>query len=197
MDATRLIPRYRLWISWFTAYANITGQIAVTAAIDYSLALFILAAAYVGSDGAFVITVPKTLGVYWASLIVQGLINTFGTRTIGYFNMVSVYWSVGGVLVIIVAILAKTENKHTASFAFGDFENLTGWSSANAWLLGLLQAAYTITGFDSSAHLSEETKNSAVAVPAGKLSHSYLRILLIMQVSLVQYFLQGLQAWST
>ena len=35
--------------------------------------------------------------------------------------------------------------------------------------LGLLHAVYTITGFDASAHTSEETRNAQVEVPKGMI----------------------------
>ena len=39
----------------------------------------------------------------------------------------------------------------------------TGW----AFLLGLLLPIYTITGYDASAHTSEETLDAARSVPRG------------------------------
>mgnify|MGYP003694131827 CR=1 FL=1 len=38
-----------------------------------------------------------------------------------------------------------------------------------AFLLGLLLPAYTVTGFDASAHTSEETRSAAVNVPKGMI----------------------------
>ena len=38
-----------------------------------------------------------------------------------------------------------------------------------AFLLGLLLPAYTVTGFDASAHTSEETRQAAVNVPKGMI----------------------------
>ena len=38
------------------------------------------------------------------------------------------------------------------------------------FLLGLLLPAYTITGFDASAHTSEETVNAAAHVPRGMIN---------------------------
>ena len=48
-------------------------------------------------------------------------------------------------------------------------KNLTGWSGPIAGIyvfaLGLLLAQYTITGFDASAHVSEETHGAAPKRP--------------------------------
>jgi amino acid transporter len=59
------------------------------------------------------------------------------------------------------------------------FENFTGDAGGAVWpthgglvtatLLGLLWPIYTVTGFDASAHTSEETVHAAVNVPRGML----------------------------
>jgi amino acid transporter len=48
------------------------------------------------------------------------------------------------------------------------FVNQTGWSSTlYVVLLGLLLAQYTFTGYDASAHMTEETRSADVAGPRG------------------------------
>jgi amino acid transporter len=51
---------------------------------------------------------------------------------------------------------------------FSHIVNNTGWSSTfYVLLLGLLLAQYTLTGFDASAHMTEETHNAARSGPRG------------------------------
>jgi amino acid transporter len=51
---------------------------------------------------------------------------------------------------------------------FTYFNNNTGWTSpAYVVLVGLLQAQFTLTGYDSSAHMSEETHNAEISGPVG------------------------------
>jgi len=149
-------------------WINLFVQLAVTAAIDFSCALLILAMAVIGSDGVYV---PKTihkLAVYWLLLLCHAGINCFGGRTLHYANQVDVFWIAGGTVVIIIVLLVKTEHKNDASFVFGGFSNGTGWSSDGfAWLLGLLQSCYTLTGFDAAGHVSEETADAASSAPWG------------------------------
>ena len=79
----------------------------------------------------------------------------------------------GWVQVIVVAIvglaLIVVPGKHqSASFVFGPFVNNTGWGSGlSVSLLGLLLAQYTLTGFDASAHMTEETHDAARSGPRG------------------------------
>jgi amino acid transporter len=72
-------------------------------------------------------------------------------------------------VLIIVAVLAFVPSKHqSAGFVFGHFVNNTGWGSTfYVALLGLLLAQYTFTGYDASAHMTEETHEAAVAGPKG------------------------------
>jgi len=56
----------------------------------------------------------------------------------------------------------------SASYVFGSTVNNTGWHSLfYVLLLGLLLAQYTFTGYDASAHMTEETRNAAISGPRG------------------------------
>src|SRR6185503_7617755 len=101
-------------------------------------------------------------------LFVHGLMNQFGIKLVALLNDISVWWHVVGVL-IIVAVLAFVPSKHaSASYVFSHIVNNTGWSSTfYVLLLGLLLAQYTLTGYDASAHMTEETHNAARSGPRG------------------------------
>jgi amino acid transporter len=64
-----------------------------------------------------------------------------------------------------VAVYGISEVLHL--FGKGDFTLSSGWYIFG---LGLLLPIYTITGYDASAHTSEETKHAAVSVPRGMVS---------------------------
>jgi amino acid transporter len=79
-----------------------------------------------------------------------------------------VWWHLIGVLVIVGVLVFVPDHHQPASFVFGHFANETGWGSAPyVFLLGLLVAQYTLTGYDASAHMTEETRNAAKAGPRG------------------------------
>ena len=42
-------------------------------------------------------------------------------------------------------------------------------------MLGLLLAQYTFTGYDASAHMTEETRDAAMAGPRGSSPRSWCR----------------------
>ena len=155
--------------SWFTGWFNLLGQVAVTAGVDFGFALFFtaflnLTAGYPSTPGYVVI-------VYAGILVVHGLLNTFGVRVVAFLSDVSVWWHVLGVAVI-AAVLAFVPSHHaTASFVFTKFVNNTGFGPKwYVFLIGLLMAQYTFTGYDASAHMSEETRGAQLAAPRGIIS---------------------------
>jgi amino acid transporter len=166
--SAKLAPRKSAaaW-SWFTGWFNFLGQVAVTAGIDFGAAFFLNALLDV--QWGFSTTVPwHTIVLFAGILVLHGVLNSFGVRVIALLNNISVWWHVIGVLVI-VAVLAFTPSKHqSAGFVFGHFVNNTGWgSSFYVILLGLLLAQYTFTGYDASAHMTEETRDAATSGPRG------------------------------
>ncbi|HVT70403.1 MAG TPA: amino acid permease, partial [Trebonia sp.] len=87
---------------------------------------------------------------------------------VSILNNVSVWWHIVGVLVIVLALVIAPSHHQSAGFVFGHFVNNTGWGSGfYVVLLGLLLAQYTFTGYDASAHMTEETKSAAVSGPRG------------------------------
>jgi amino acid transporter len=79
-------------------------------------------------------------------------------------------------VVVIAAVLFIVPDQHaSAGFVFTETINNSGFSGANFgdagfWFvfgLGLLMAQYTITGFDASAHISEETRMASRGAALG------------------------------
>ncbi|GAA3800121.1 MULTISPECIES: amino acid permease [Amycolatopsis] len=165
--AAKLAPRRSAaaW-SWFTGWFNLIGQVAVTAGIDFGAALFLNA--FLDLQFGFAATPGHTILLLAIILAVHGLLNTFGVRLVAVLNNVSVWWHLAGVLVIVGVLVFVPEKHQSASFVFGHFVNNTGWGFAPyVFALGLLVAQYTLTGYDASAHMTEETKNAATAGPRG------------------------------
>jgi amino acid permease (GABA permease) len=152
--------------SWFTGWFNFLGQVAVTAGIDFGAAQFINA--LLDLQGWFSATAAHTVLIFGLILLVHGALNTFGVKLVALLNNVSVWWHVLGVLVIVGTLAIVPSHHQSAGFVFGHFVNTTGWSSSiYVAALGLLLAQYTFTGYDASAHMTEETKDAARSGPRG------------------------------
>ena len=152
--------------SWFTGWFNFLGQVAVTAGIDFGSAFFLNALLDLQFD--FSATPGHTIFLFGLILVAHGMLNTFGVRLVALLNDISVWWHILGVLVIVGALVILPDHHQSADFVFTEFVNNTGWgSSFYVALLGLLLAQYTFTGYDASAHMTEETQSAATAGPRG------------------------------
>jgi amino acid transporter len=146
---------------WFTAWFNITGQLSALAGIDYGCALFVTP----------LLRLPTTTGwllvVYAAILMSHALINHFGIRLVAWLNDFSVTVHVVGVIVIVGALLVFAPKQPVEFFFARVTSNTEGWPYWWAFVVGLLQAQWTFTGFDASASVSEETVDPRRRVPWG------------------------------
>lgn len=153
---------------------NFLGQVAVTTGITFGCAGLISTTATVNTS--YEPTAGKTIGIYAALLISHVLINSFAVTTLRYLNNTSIVLHSVGISCFAIAVLAKAPTHRSAKEVFATFYDGTGepgWgvraSPAYVAVCGILMAQYTITGFDASAHLSEETNNAAWNAPLGVL----------------------------
>jgi amino acid transporter len=173
--ATKNAP---VW-SWFTGWFNFIGQIGVIASVDYALANYVVALINLWAktavvEGKSVVsniidpTAKNLFIVFLVMLLIHGLLNTFRTDLVKLLGDVSVWWHVVGVAIIFAVLLFAPDTHQPLSYLF-KYQNNSGWhggiSVLYVFFLGFLLAQYTITGFDASAHVSEETINARVAAP--------------------------------
>jgi amino acid permease (GABA permease) len=152
--------------SWFTGWFNFLGQVAVTAGIDFGCAFFINA--FLNLQWGVPTYHWVTILIFAGVLLLHGLLNQFGIRLVALLNDISVWWHILGVLIIVGVLAIKPAHHQSASFVFTHFVNNTGWHSAfYVVLLGLLLAQYTFTGYDASAHMTEETRDASRSGPRG------------------------------
>jgi len=147
--------------AWFTAWLNIVGLITAIAAIDYGCAQFLL-------PMLGLLSTPHSLLALYALLLVsQGIINHYSTAVVGWLSDVSVVVHILGVAVLIGSLWFFAP-KQPLSFLWSN-QNLSPVRAPYAWLfmLGLLQAQWTYTGFDASAHVAEETVDPRRHAPWG------------------------------
>lgn len=164
--SAKLAPSKGAAWSWFTGWFNFLGQVAVTAGIDFGAAFFLNA--LLDLQFGFPAEPRNTIGLFGAILVLHGLLNTFGVRLVALLNDISVWWHIGGVLVIVGALTVLPDHHQSAEFVFTRFVNNTGWgSTVYVALIGLLLAQYTLTGYDASAHMTEETRDAARSGPKG------------------------------
>jgi amino acid transporter len=163
-----------IW-SWFVGWFNLLGQVAVTAGITMGCAFSCCAFLSIWTGNEYWLEAKYTVAIFAILLFTQGLLNTFGIRLVALLNDVSVYWHLIGVAVIVILLYVAPESgsHQTVSFLFGSegwkaFEGLSGFSiPLYVFLVGLLNAQYTFTGYDASAHVSEETIQANIQAAKG------------------------------
>src|SRR5207244_2077457 len=155
---------------WFTGWFNLIGQIAITAGIDYGAAIFTDALLNLLWPGTFHSSPHEVIYVYACILGLHALMNIFSVRLVALLNDISVWWHVFGVLIIVGFLAFKPDHHESVGTVFSKTINNSGFSHQWLWfvlLLGLLQAQYTFTGYDASAHMSEETQNAGRTAARG------------------------------
>jgi len=160
---------------WFTGWFNLVGQIAVTAAIDYGAAIFTTALLNLWFPTAVGTDTGTVFVVYSVIVALHLALNLLNVNLLARLNTVSAWWHMIGVVVIVAVLIVIPENHQSAAFVFGETINNSGFAGngfgdVGFWFvfgIGLLMAQYTITGYDASAHMSEETRLASRAAAWG------------------------------
>jgi amino acid transporter len=168
---------------WATAWFNLAGLVFVTAAVNVgAYDLFVrFIGPMVGIDPTRLGTGHQIAGVALIS-VSHALLNHFGIRVTTLLTDFS-GWLISGVALLLTAAMlhAAPPLELGRLFTFVDNGGATGggvWPAARGLgtmtLLALMWPIYTITGFDASAHTSEETVQAAHNVPKGILRSVYV-----------------------
>ena len=164
--AGRLAKKNKRAWAWYVGWFNFLGEIAVTAAIDYGAATTMMA--FASLTFGVEPTKANTFALFVVLIVIHGMLNAFGVNLVSLLSNVSAWWHIVGVAIIVAALWIMPTSHQTFSWTMTSWHNQTGWSFAPyVFLMGLLMAQYTYTGYDASAHVAEETKSAATAAPRG------------------------------
>src|SRR6185295_12614574 len=161
---------------WLTAWFNLAGLITVLAAINAGTYDFIVGAFELNTGPDRQAAIVKAAGVTVLTAT-QAIFNHRGIRITTILTDIS-----GWLILVVSALLTGVLLWKSVGLPFGRLVTFTNYSGLPpggnpvwprteniGWLfaLGSLLPAYTITGFDASAHTSEETVAAGVNVPRG------------------------------
>jgi amino acid transporter len=174
---------------WWTAWFNLIGQFAIVAGINYAAAAFLNITIINRIVGADVNTMEIIPGVLNGQLVTMGILmliqlamNIAGINLVALLNQVSVWWHIVIVLAVVILIFA-TGKPDESGLTIGAIQPLDTAGSWNndlgfvnitygpaisypvflAFMFSLLQANWTYTGYDASAHVAEETVGARMA----------------------------------
>jgi amino acid transporter len=147
---------------WLTAMMNLIGQVAIVAAIDLGCAQQTVA--------MLNLKVGTTWAIFAAVVLSHGLFNLVSVRLVAWLNDLSATVHLVGVAVL-VGLLVVIGRAHPWSYVFSTgFTTRDDGSYPLGFIGSLLLGMWTFTGFDASAHVSEETHDPGRRAPWGILS---------------------------
>ena len=171
---------------YYTGWLNLIGLLAVDASVAYGCATFFdLTFSTFSESWAAGYSLNRVFLLFLVVLVVAALVNIYGGHLMATMNNISVWWHVFGALAIILILVFLPKTHMSVSDVFSMRVNNSGGlaggetSGLGYWLyvlpLGFLLTQYTITGFDASAHLSEETQGAANGAARASGSRSSTR----------------------
>ncbi|HUK45812.1 MAG TPA: amino acid permease [Gaiellaceae bacterium] len=161
---------------WFTGWFNWLGLIGIIGAVAYGLATY--ATALSNLLWGYPNDRHHIFYLFAAFIAACTLLNVFDVRITSLINEISAWWHVVGVAIIVIALIVVPSHHQSAGYVFGQTINNSGfhgsgWSSGVFWMVFAIgsigMAQYTLTGYDASAHMAEETHKASRGAATGML----------------------------
>jgi amino acid transporter len=162
---------------YYTGWLNLIGLLAIDASVAYGCATFVdLTLDTYSKSWAAHYSLTRVFIIFVIVLVLVALVNIFSSHLLAVINNVSVWWHVAGASIVVLILLIAPSHHASVGSVFTHTVNNTGFfgghSGGIAFFLGVLPLSviltqYTITGYDASAHLSEETHSAANSAAKG------------------------------
>ena len=162
---------------FFTGWLNLIGLVAVTAGVAYGCATFIdLTISTYSTSYAGSYSLTRVFIEFVVVLALVVVLNIFRGHLMAILNNVSVWWHVAGASLIVLILVFVPSHHQSFHYVFTERFNNSGYANGSTSSFafffaiipfGFLLTQYTITGFDASAHLSEETNAASMGAARG------------------------------
>ncbi len=162
---------------YYTGWLNLVGLLAIDASVAYGCASFFDTIVGVYSTSwAKDYSLTRVFIEFVIILALAAAVNIFSSHLLAILNNISVWWHVAGAAAVVLILIAIPKHHASVSEVFTHTVNNTGFFGGHTSGLGFvflvlpmsaILTQYTITGYDASAHLSEETKSAANAAAKG------------------------------
>ncbi|KAJ5776851.1 amino-acid permease [Penicillium odoratum] len=153
--------------AWITGWSNWIGQITAAPSVNYALSAMILAAASITNPDY----VPTNWQIYLLTvliMIIHTVISSLPTKRVAQFNSWGSTFNILALIATLIVIPATTKNspKFTPSHeVWSTITNQTDFPDGIAVLMTFVGVIWTMSGYDSPFHLSEECSNANIASP--------------------------------
>ncbi|KAL8949992.1 MAG: hypothetical protein Q9222_003935 [Ikaeria aurantiellina] len=166
-------PKVARGMSWVTGWFMITGILAMGATNNFIGANFILGQANLCFP-SYTIERWHTVLVAYLIAAICTVLNIYGPRLLDRISQAAIVWNITSFAVVVIVILACNDHKQPASFVFSEFQNFTGFGTAYAAILGLLQSSFGMCCYDAPAHMTEEMKAPSLEAPKAIVMSVYI-----------------------
>lgn len=163
--------------SYFTGWLDFLGLLAIVAAVAYGAATFIdLTLSTFSKSYAAGYSLTRVFLIFIGVLAVATVLSIFSSHLLALFNSISVWWQVAGVAAIIAILIFVPSHHASVADVFTQRVNNSGLFGGKTSGLGFLFLVlplsvilpqFTVTGYDASCHMSEETLGATSAAAKG------------------------------
>ncbi|KAF2204911.1 amino acid transporter [Delitschia confertaspora ATCC 74209] len=163
-------PKTRNALSFLVGYSNTLGLVGGLCSIDYGFALMFVSVIVIARDGEWQPSNGIVYVVFLCCVVLHGILASTLSKVMGKLQTVFVVANFVLITATVIALpIGRKSQRNDGEFIFGTVGNLTSWPTGWAWFLSWLSPIWTIGGFDSCVHMSEEAANATKAVPYGIL----------------------------
>ncbi|MEP6852327.1 MAG: amino acid permease [bacterium] len=162
---------------FYTGWLNLIGLLAIDASVAYGCATFLdLTLSSFSTSWANGYSLKRVFVLFIAVLALAALVNIFSSHLLAVLNNISVWWHVAGASAVVLILLLVPKHHAGVGATFTHTVNNTGLFAGHTHGAGfifyvvplsVILTQYTITGYDASAHLSEETRSAADSAARG------------------------------
>ncbi|UQX89605.1 amino acid permease [Jatrophihabitans telluris] len=162
---------------YYTGWLNLIGLLAIDASVAYGCATFLdLTLDTYSTSWASHYSLTRVFIMFVIILALAAAVNIFSSHLLAVLNNISVWWHVFGASAVVLILIFLPKHHASVSSVFTHTVNNSGIFGVSTHGIGFLflvlpisaiLTQYTITGYDASAHLSEETKSAANAAAKG------------------------------
>jgi amino acid transporter len=162
---------------FYTGWLNLIGLMAILASVAYACATFFdytLSAKSTSWANNYSLT--RVFIIFLVVLALAAVVNIYSSHLLAVLNNISVWWHVFGAAAVVLILFIVPDHHQSLSNVATTQVNNTGLFNGHTHGLGyvgyvlplsVILTQYTITGYDASAHLSEETHKAADGAAKG------------------------------
>ncbi|KAL1409320.1 hypothetical protein Q8F55_003301 [Vanrija albida] len=162
--------KYKRVAAYICGWAYVVGNITITLAVQFGTTLFFVACINVFEKepgvGIWDAQPYQIFLTFLAITFICNAISALGNKYLPYLDAFAVYWTMAGLVAIMVTILAIAKNgRRSGAYALGHFEPTSGWPAGWSFCVGLLHAAYATSSTGMIISMCEEVQRPATQVP--------------------------------